>query len=356
MARLLLRLFSMKSYQVSFFDESQRLAALSRLNDPLVELAKRIDFEIFRPILTEALRKAGRKSPAGRKPLDVILMFKALIIQRLFNLSDEQLEYQITDRLSFTRFLGLHIGETIPDYTSFWGFREALAEKGLERELFEHFAAKLEAEGVFAKTGSIIDATIVEVPRQRNKREENERIKADQVPAEWDEAKRAHKDTDARWVKKNGVSFFGYKDHIKTNSGTNLITDYRVTSANVHDSVPFEELVGESDQGTSLHADSAYKSAENDERLEALGIKNQIHEKGNRAGTLSEAQRRHNRQKSKIRALVEHVFGFMENSMNRIFLRTIGMKRAKCAIWLANLVYNLCRYTQLIRLGRIQAA
>lgn len=356
MARLLLCLFSMKSYQVSFFDESQRLAALSRLNDPLVELAKRIDFEMFRPILIEALRKAERKSPAGRKPLDVILMFKALIIQRLFNLSDEQLEYQITDRLSFTRFLGLHIGETIPDYTSFWGFREALAEKGLERQLFERFAAKLEAEGVLAKTGSIIDATIVDVPRQRNKREENERIKAGQVPAEWDDAKRAHKDTDARWVKKNGVNFFGYKDHIKTDSGTNLITDYRVTSANVHDSVPFKELVGESDQGTSLHADSAYKSAENDERLEALGIKNQIHEKGNRAGGLSEARLRHNRQKSKIRALVEHVFGFMENSMNRIFLRTIGMKRAKCAIGLANLVYNLCRYTQLIRLGRIQTA
>ena len=105
----------MKSYQVSFFDESQRLAALSRLKDPLEELKKHIDFEMFRPILTDALRNAERKSPAGRKPLDVILMFKPLIIQRLFNLSDEQLEYQITDRLSFTRFLGLHIGETIPD-------------------------------------------------------------------------------------------------------------------------------------------------------------------------------------------------------------------------------------------------
>lgn len=347
----------MRSYQPSFFDESQRLAALSRLKDPLEELAKRIDFEMFRSVLTDALRvKTDRKSPAGRKPLDVILMFKALIVQRLFNLSDEQLEYQITDRLSFTRFLGLHIGETIPDYTSFWSFREALAEKGLERQLFEHFAARLEAEGVFAKSGSIIDATIVEVPRQRNSREENERIKAGQVPAEWDEAKRAHKDTDARWVKKNGVSFFGYKDHIKTDAGTNLITDYRVTSASVHDSVPFAELVATTDQGKSLHADSAYKSAESDERLKALGIDNQIHEKGNRGGALTETQRRHNRQKSKIRALVEHVFGFMENSMNGIFVRTIGMKRARCVIGMANLVYNLCRYAQLVRLGRVQAA
>jgi IS5 family transposase len=346
----------MKSYQVSFFDESQRLAALSRLNDPLEEIAKRIDFEMFRPVLTEALRKAERKSPAGRKPLDVVLMFKALVIQRLFNLSDEQLEYQITDRFSFTRFLGLHTGESVPDYTSFWKFREVLAEKGLERELFDLFHAKLEAEGVFAKTGSIIDATIVEVPRQRNKREENESIKEGKVPADWDDKKRSHKDTDARWTKKNGGTFFGYKDHIKTDAGTNLITDYRVTSANVHDSVPFGELVGESDRATNLYADSAYKSAENDERLETLGIKNQIHEKGNRGGTLSETQRRHNRQKSKIRAMVEHVFAFMENSMNRIFVRSIGMKRAKCAIGLSNLVYNLCRYAQLIRFERIQMA
>ena len=100
---------------------------MSGLKDPLEELKKHIDFETFRPILTEALRNAERRSPAGRKPLDVILMFKALVFQRLFNLSDEQLEYQITDRLSFTRFLGLHIGETIPDDSSFWRSREALA-------------------------------------------------------------------------------------------------------------------------------------------------------------------------------------------------------------------------------------
>jgi transposase, IS5 family len=345
----------MKSFQPSFFDESERLAALSRLKDPLEELAKRIDFEMFRSVLTDALRaKPDRKSPAGRKPLDVILMFKALVIQRLFNLSDEQLEYQITDRLSFTRFLGLHIGETIPDYTSFWGFREALAEKGLERELFDHFAARLEAEGVFAKTGSIIDATIVQVPRQRNSREENATIKAGQVPAEWEDQKRAHKDTDARWVKKNGVNSYGYKDHIKTDAGTNLITNYVVTSANVHDSVPFAELLDESDQGKTLHADSAYKSSESDKLLATFGIDNQVHEKGNRGAALTETQRRHNWQKSKIRALVEHVFGFMENSMNGICLRTIGMKRAKCVIGLTNLVYNFCRYAQLVRLGRVQ--
>ena len=346
----------MKVYQPSFFDESKRLAALSRLGDPLEELSKHIDFEMFRPVLNDALRKAERKSPAGRKPLDVVLMFKALIVQRLFNLSDEQLEFQITDRFSFTRFLGLHTGETIPDYTSFWGFREALVEKGLDRQLFDQFSAKLEAEGVFAKNGSIIDATIVEVPKQRNSRQENARIKAGHVPAEWEESKMSHKDTDARWVKKNGVSFFGYKDHIKTDAGTCLITDYRVTAASTHDSVVLKELVNEADGGKPLHADSAYTGGEIEEVLKDLNIENKVCEKGYRGAPLTGVQRRHNRQKSKIRALVEHVFGFMENSMNGIFIRCIGIRRATCQIGLANLTYNICRYAQLIRLKRLKAA
>lgn len=329
---------------------------MSRLGDPLEQLSKHVDFEIFRPVLTETFRKVDRKSPAGRKPLDVILMFKAMVIQRLFNLSDEQLEFQITDRSTFTRFLGLNSGETIPDYTSFWGFRESLMEKGLERKLFDQFSAKLEAEGIYAKSGSIIDATIVEVPKQRNSREENAQIKSGKVPVDWDEDKSCHKDTDARWVKKNGVSFFGYKDHIKTDAGTSLITDYRVTPASTHDSVALKELVSEADGGKPLHADSAYTGEEIEQVLRDLNIENKACEKGRRGAPLTEAQRRHNRQKSKIRALVEHVFGFMENSMNGIFLRCIGIKRATCQIGLANLTYNICRYAQLIRLNRVKTA
>jgi IS5 family transposase len=322
----------------------------------LEQLSKHVDFEIFRPVLTEAFRKVDRKSPAGRKPLDVILMFKAMVIQRLFNLSDEQLEFQITDRSTFTRFLGLNSGETIPDYTSFWGFRESLMKKDLERKLFNQFSAKLEAEGIYAKSGSIIDATIVEVPKQRNSREENAQIKSGKIPVDWDEDKSCHKDTDARWVKKNGVSFFGYKDHIKTDAGTSLITDYRVTPASTHDSVALKELVSEADGGKPLHADSAYTGEEIEQVLRDLNIENKACEKGRRGAPLTEAQRRHNRQKSKIRALVEHVFGFMENSMNGIFLRCIGIKRVTCQIGLANLTYNICRYAQLIRLNRVKAA
>jgi hypothetical protein len=89
----------------------------------------------------------------------------------------------------------------------------------------------------------------VEVPKQRNSREQNARIKTGQIPVHWDETKSCHKDTDARWVNKNGVSFFGYKNHIKTDAGTSLITDYRVTAANTQDSVALKELVNEADAG-----------------------------------------------------------------------------------------------------------
>ena len=150
----------------------------------------------------------------------------------------------------------------------------------MERELFECFSTKLEADGVFAKAGSIINATIVEVPRQRNNREVNARIKAGEVPAEWDDHKRVHKDTDARWVKKNGVNYFGYKDHIKNDAGTSLITNCRVTVASTHDSVVLKELLNEADAGKPLHADGAYTGEEIEGMLKELISKTKCVKKG----------------------------------------------------------------------------
>lgn len=348
---------TMKHYQPSFFDESHRLSLLCKLNDPLAVLLQHIDFEIFRPVLDQVFLKP-RKSPAGRKPLDRVMMFKALILQRLYNLSDPQVEYQIADRLSFTRFLGLHIGETIPDFSSLWRFREALVQSGAALTLFKTFDAQLESQGVFTRTGSIIDATLVEVPRQRNTREENAQVKAGHTPESWKSKphKLSQKDIDSRWTKKNGVSYFGYKNHVKADQPTVIIRNFRTTAANVHDITPLFEMLDERDRDTNLHADSAYKSAETDRRLAELGIRNHIHEKGNRAAKLSAEQKANNLKKSRIRAFVEHVFAFMENSMNGIRLRSIGLKRAECNLGLANLTYNLCRYCQLIRLGRLQQA
>ena len=171
-------------YQPSFFDEAERLAKLTKLKDPLEALKTHIDFEIFRPQLAAVFAKE-RKSAAGRKAYDGVLMFKILLLQRLYNLADEQAEFQINDRQSFQRFLGLQLGSTVPDFSTVWLFREALTLAGAIKPLFDTYGAILEKQGVVTKAGTIVDASFVEVPRQRNTKEENEMIKQGQTPPVW---------------------------------------------------------------------------------------------------------------------------------------------------------------------------
>jgi len=204
--------------QPGFFDLDKRLEAISAKGDPLETLKAVVPFESFRAQIEAVVRLAPeeRKSNAGRKPFDAVMMFKVLVLQTLYNLADEQVEYQIRDRLSFMRFLGLGLEDTVPDATTVWLFREALAKAGLVKSLVERFNQHLDAKGYIARGGQIVDATIVNAPKQHNTREENEAIKAGKTPEGWDEepAKNAQKDKDARWTKKNDQSFYGYKNHV----------------------------------------------------------------------------------------------------------------------------------------------
>ena len=344
----------MNSYQPSFFDEADRFEALNRLKDPLVELKRYIDFELFRTQLSAVFARE-KLSGAGRKPYDVILMFKILILQRLYSLSDEQVEFQINDRRSFMRFLGLHLGSTVPDFSTVWRFREALTEAGAIKPLFESFTLTLEQRGVITKVGTLVDASFVEVPRQRNSREENELVKNGEVPQPWKQQahKLSQKDVDARWTKKNEQSYFGYKNHVRADAESVIITDYVVTSASVHDSQTLGDLIGADNKGESLFADSAYKSAATDEWLEELEVTNYIHDKAARNKPLNTLQLEFNRLKSTVRCRIEHVFGCVENSMGGPELEYIGLARISTGIGLSNLAYNFKRYAQLIRLGRV---
>ena len=346
----------MSIYQPSFFDEAERLAALSELNDPLVALKQHMDFELFRARLAVVFEKP-KTSAAGRKAYDVVVMFKILILQRLYNLSDEQVEFQITDRHSFCRFLDLQISSAIPDFSTVWRFREALTQAGVVKELFALFTETLAQKGVITKTGTIIDASFVEVPRQRNSREENALIKQGKVPPAWKEQphKLSQKDCDAQGTKKNDVTFFGYKNQVKADAESVLITDDQVTGASVHDSQSLPDLIGPQNKAENLFADSAYKSAHTDKKLAEWGIGNWIHEKGARNRPLNELHKGLNQLKSKVRCCIEHIFGFVENSMNGPELEYIGLARIETGIGLSNLAYNLQRYVPLIRLGRVPA-
>jgi IS5 family transposase len=343
--------------QFGFFDTDKRLAAISAQGDPLEMIDRVVPFESFRGAIEAAVLTPAqeKKSTAGRKPIDVMVMFRMLVLQSLYNLSDEQVEYQVRDRLSFTRFLRLGIEDRIPDGTTLWLFRETLGKTGLIEKLFERFSQHLEAKGYIARGGQMVDATIVPVPKQRNSREENETVKAAKTPEEWKKnpAKNRQKDKDARWTKKHGKSFYGYKNHVNVDAKHKLIRQYEVTDASVHDSQKFEGLLNRANTSADVYADSAYRSAETEVRLKARGMRSRIHQRASRDHPLSKAQENANRRKSKVRARVEHVFGAQQISPGGRIVRTIGIARAKAKIGLQNLAYNIRR---LVTLERMAAA
>ena len=339
----------MEIKQRGFFDEEYRLEKISKLGDPLEILKKAINWEMFRGVLTHACRKedTGR---GGRPPYDVVLMFKIIVLQRLYNLSDDQTEFQINDRMSFMRFLGLELCNRVPDAKTIWKFKNDLAEAETMDKLFCLFDKQLEKEGLITHNGTIIDATFVEAPRQRNSRDDNKKIKNGEIPEEWEKPdnanKFAQKDTDARWAKKNNETHYGYKNHVKCDADSKLITNYGVTDAAVHDSKRCIELLEDTDK--KLYADSAYSGEIISEKLPE-NCENQICEKGYRNHPLTNEQKESNRKKSKVRCRIEHIFGFMTNSMKGITIRSIGITRAWFNIGLTNLVYNFCRYKFLKR-------
>ena len=311
----------------------------------------------LRPILKK-LNKRSRKSNAGRKPHDVILMFKLLVLQSLYNLSDEQVEFQVRDRLSFMRFLDLGLEDRIPDATTLWLFRESLIEQDLIERLFKQFNRYLDEQGYVARKGQIIDATIVPVPQQRNSREENQAIKAGELPEGWQQQpnKLCQKDVQARWTKKHNNSYYGYKNHVDIDNQHKLIRRYHTTDAAVHDNQVLGELIDPANTGADVWADSAYRSQTKERELQNKGYRSRSHHKGKRNKRLSEHKQAVNQKRSRIRARVEHVFGCQENSMGGKLIRTIGLVRASAKIGLMNLGYNMKRLVYLERQqGRIIA-
>ena len=262
-----------------------------------------------------------------RPVLDRLLLCKIIVLQRLYQLSDEATQFQILDRLSFQRFLGLSLADRVPDQNTIREFREALQQAGAFQTLFETFRGRLAARGLLPKEGVIVDAFFVEVPRQRNTREENAAIKEGNAPADWSAKKRAHKDVDARWTKKNAQTFYGYKDHIKVNLQTKLIETAAVTAASVHDSQAIDELVQAGDG--VVFGDNAYSGQPVEEQMEAKGVDTVIVRKGVRGRELNQTEKAENREISGTRARVEHAFAVMSGQAGRIFQRYVGWPATK---------------------------
>lgn len=345
--------------QAGFFDLSDHLRRLSSAGDPLEELQRVINFEVFRPVLEDALcYRDGTKG--GRPPYDPVSMFKALILAAQNNVSDERMEFLIRDRLSWLRFLGFDLGKPTPDENTIRAFRERLTDAGAIKALFDAFDLKLRSAGYLPMGGQIVDATLVSAPKQRNTDEQKARIKAGKSARDiWPDAPNtaAQKDVDARWTvkfskarpKQDGakqidiaIPTFGYKNHITIDRRFGFIRTFAVTDAARHDGKLLRTIVTSDNTASDVWADTAYRSKANEAYLAKHGRVSRIHFKKPKGKPMPDNIRRGNAAKSKIRAHVEHVFGQQKSQMG-LFIRTIGITRAEAKITLVNLAYNMKR-------------
>jgi len=367
--------------QPGFFGVDERYRALSAAGDPLQRLSAAVEFESFRSVLDAALARSDR-SRGGRPPYDVVLMFKAVVLQALYSLSDEATEFQLRDRLSFMRFVGLALHEAVPDAIAkrsvsegaassagrgtIWLCREQLKRAGAIEPLFHRFDEVLAAKGYLAMGGQSIDATLIQAPRQKLSEDEKATVRAGGTPAGWSPAKRRQKDRDARWTLKRGrakpkpeggtprkaveiaVPVFGYSqrpkavDHLGIDRRWGLIRTWTVTSAAEHDSRSFGTLLDDRNTAGKVWADTAYRTRRNLETLDRRGLTERLQFRRPSRRCLSGQRAKANAARAKVRSAVEHVFAAQKHRM-RLFVRTIGLARARVKIGLANLAYNFTR-------------
>jgi IS5 family transposase len=346
--------------QAGFWDIDERYMRLSKAGDPLEKLSAVVPWEVFRKPLAKALKRSDG-ARGGRPPYDPVLMFKITVLQALYGLSDDQAEFQIQDRLSFMRFLGLGLGDHVPDAKTIWLFREHLTQAGAVENLFARFDKHLTRAGYLAMGGQIVDATIVAAPKQRNTDAEKADSKAGKVPDTWNDkpAKLRQKDRDARWTVKFSkaktaeegkaklrdiaIPAFGYKNHAAIDRRHGFIRGWNVTGASAYDGAQLRNVLIRGNTGSTVWADTAYRSRKNEAWLEKNGYVSDIHHKKPKGRPMSEATSRANGRRSKIRAFVEHVFAQQKSRLG-LFVRSIGMARARTKIGMANLAYNLTRF------------
>jgi IS5 family transposase len=342
------------------FDLDERYAALSAAGDPLERLAAVVDFELFRPDLAGALDRSDR-AKGGRPPYDAVLMFQVLVVQTLYTLSDDQTEYQIRDRLSFMRFLGLGLHDAVPDAKTIWLYREQLTKAGAIERLFARCDAVLRDAGSLAMGGQIVDATVVQARRPRLSQNEKAMVKGGTVPEGWSKAKRTQMDTDGRWTLKRGrrrsaarsaphertqsevvIPVFGYKNHLGIDRRHGFIRSFVVTAAAAHDGRQLGRLLDPGNTASPVWADTAYRAAANEALLARRGLVSQFQRPKPRAKPMPPHIARGNARRARVRAVVEHVFAAQKCRLGLV-IRSVGLTRATTRLGLANLVTNMRR-------------
>lgn len=287
-----------------------------------------MDWKALAPHWPHLYRKTGKPS---HPPL---IAFKMLLLQHWFNgLSDEDLEWQCRDRLSFRKFLGVSRAEDIPDSTTLVRFRKRLILAGVMQAVFDEVTAQLEDQQLLLKRGTLVDATIVESARK--------------PPPKWGhEHQRDTSDPDAAWASRNRKAItHGYKVHVAVDQGSDLIRDLSVTRGSVHDSTQIDALL--SQDVDAVYADKAYDSAARRAHLRAQGIAPRILHSARAFRPLTQRQRRENRRWSPVRSAVERIFADWKERRSLRRARYVGLVRNTLHAWLLATAHNLRRWTVL---------
>lgn len=329
----------------SLFASDERERKLDRIGDPLAALDATVDFVAIANDVAARLPKADY-SKGGRPPFSVLLIVKLLVLKQLYNLSDDQLEYQALDRVTFQRFLGLQSSSRIPDSKTIWAYQQDLMKVGAAPVIAAAVHKQLAVAGYLARNGQLIDATIIHAPVQHFTKDEKATLDRGEIPEDWSRAKRAQKDLDAKWTKKHGKSHHGYKAHTSADVRHKLVRKCTVTNAAVHDTNHFEDLLDETNTSREVSADKGYVDGKREARLTEAGWRVKVQRKAKPGKKLGARQKGRNTTIARIRARVEHVFaGFSQMGGQQV--RTIGVKRAEFQITLKWAVYNLKRWTSM---------
>lgn len=310
--------------QTSFLDAwvPGGLGGSSRL-DPLTSLVKWYRFE-------KILAGFDDDGP-GRPSYPALVMFKALLLQSLYGLSDPELEDALGDRLSFRRFVGLSLEDRVPDHSTICRFRNALIAAGTLEKLFAELDRQLEKAGVLVKRGTMLDATVIATGASAKPPKD-----------------RAPHDPEAGFAKRQGKtgSTYGYKAHVGVDMGSGLIRRVVTTAANVPDTVPADELIC-GDEAEVL-ADAAYHTRAREARLKAAGIKSRLMRRPNKHHpVLPRRLRRLNRLIARRRAAVETTFATWKRRMKLGAIRYVGLVKATAQIMLVAMAFNLRRWVTL---------
>ena len=287
-------------------------------------------------------------------------MFRILVLQTLYTLSDDQAEYQLRDRLSFMRFAGLALHDPVPDAKTIWLCREQLTRAGALAGAFERFDTMLREGGYLAMGGQIVDATVIEARRPRLSRDEKATLREGGTPAGWSKARTRQIDRDGRWTIKRGrrqtppagstqrsmgeiaMPVFGYKNHLGIDRTHGFIRRFVVTHAARHDGSQLGAMLDPANTARDVWADTAYRSASNLALLARRGLAPQFQRAKPRGKPMPTHIARGNATRARVRSRVEPVFATEKRRMGLV-VRTIGLVRAIAKITLANLAYNMRR-------------